>query len=194
MNIIPHRADASDGSFRAPQINLQAPDDTATGPVNVVVTTAAGTASATVTLGPFAPSFSLLDAKHVAGIIIRTDGSGAYGGGGYDIVGPTGTSLGYKTVAAKAGDTIVVFGVGFGPTNPPVPAGKAFSGAAPAVNPVQILINNIPVTSAFAGLSGAGLFQFNILQLPAGLGSGDVSLEAAVGGVRTPNGVVLSLQ
>ena len=83
------------------QINLQLPDDTATGSVSVVVTTAGGTVTSSVNLGPFSPSFSLLDGKHVAGIIARSDGSGAYGGGTYDVVGPTGTSLGYKTVAAK---------------------------------------------------------------------------------------------
>ncbi len=52
----------------ATQINLQAPDDTATGSVNVVVTTANGSATSTVTLAPVSPSFSLLDGKHVAGI------------------------------------------------------------------------------------------------------------------------------
>lgn len=50
-------------SFVSPgQINLQAPDDPATGEVTVVVTTAGGRATATVTLNPFAPSFNLLDA------------------------------------------------------------------------------------------------------------------------------------
>lgn len=175
------------------QVNLQAPDDVATGPVNVVVTTAGGSATSTVTLGQFGPSFSLLDAKHVAGIIIRSDGSGAYGGGAYDIVGPSGTSLGYKTVAAKAGDVLELFGVGFGPTNPAVPAGKLYTGAAPTTNTVQLLINNIPVTPAFSGLTAAGLFQLNIT-LPGGLGAGDVALQATVGGVKTPSGVVLSLQ
>jgi hypothetical protein len=38
------------------QINLQAPDDTATATVPVVVTTAAGSATSTVTLGKFGPS------------------------------------------------------------------------------------------------------------------------------------------
>jgi hypothetical protein len=88
------------------QINLQAPNDPMTGPVPVVVTTGSGTASSTVTLAQFGPSFSLLDSKHVAGIIIRSDGPGAYGGGVYDIIGPTGSSLGYATVAASAGDTV----------------------------------------------------------------------------------------
>jgi hypothetical protein len=74
------------------QINFQAPNDTATGTVSVVVTTPTGSASSTVTLGQFGPSFSLLDSTHVAGIIIRSNGSGAYGGGTYDIIGPSGSA------------------------------------------------------------------------------------------------------
>jgi len=38
-------------------------------------------ATSTVTLSQYGPSWSLLDGKHVAGIILRSDGSGAYGGG-----------------------------------------------------------------------------------------------------------------
>ena len=49
------------------QINLQAPDDTSTGPVEVVVTTPVGRVSATFQLAPFAPSFSLLDGRYAAG-------------------------------------------------------------------------------------------------------------------------------
>lgn len=174
------------------QINLQAPDDPATGPVSVVVTTPGGTASSTVTLAEFAPSFSLLDTKHVAGIVPRANGSGAYGGGTYDILGPTGSSLGYATVAAKPGDVVELFGVGFGPTYPVVLAGQAFSGEAPTTDPVNLLINNVSVTPAFAGLSSAGLYQINLI-VPTGLGTGDVSLVATVGGVETPTGVVISL-
>jgi uncharacterized protein (TIGR03437 family) len=181
-------------SFVSPtQINLQAPDDTAAGPVPVVVTTANGTATATVTLAQFGPSFLLLDGKHVAGIILRPNGSGAYGGGAYDIIGPTGNSLGYATVAAKAGDAIELFAVGLGPTNPPVPAGQVNAGAAATANPVNLLIGNASVTPAFAGLSGAGLYQIN-LTVPAGLAAGDVPLAAAVGGAQTPAGVAISLQ
>jgi uncharacterized protein (TIGR03437 family) len=175
------------------QINLQAPDDAARGPVQVAVTTPGGTATATVTLGQFAPSFLLFDSKHVAGIILRSNGSGAYGGGAYDILGPTGTSLGYSTVAAKAGDIVELFGTGFGPTNPTVEAGEVFSGAAATTNAVRFLINNVSVTPMWVGLSGAGLDQIN-LTVPAGLGTGDVSLVATVGGAQTPPYVVISLQ
>jgi uncharacterized protein (TIGR03437 family) len=178
----------------ATQINLQVPDDNATGSVNVVVTTTGGTATSTVTIGQVGPSFNLLDGKHVAGIILRSDGSGAYGGGAYDIVGPTGTSLGFKTVAAKAGDVLELFGVGFGPTNPVVHAGVPFSGAAAITGLVQLSIGNILVTPAFTGITAAGLYQINILAVPSGLGSGDVPLLATVGGAQTPAGIVLSLQ
>jgi uncharacterized protein (TIGR03437 family) len=175
------------------QINLQAPDDSARGPVPVVVTTAYGTSTSTVTLAQFAPSFCLLDTKHVAAIIPRSNSLGAYGGGTYDILGPTGSSLGYATVAAKAGDTVELFAVGLGPTSPVVLAGQAFSGAAPTTNPVSLLINNVIVTPQFAGLAGAGLYQINFV-VPADLGTGDVSLVATVAGASTPSGVVISLQ
>jgi uncharacterized protein (TIGR03437 family) len=176
------------------QVNLQAPDDTPAGTVNVTVTSPSGTATSTVTLALLSPSFSLLDGKHVAGIILRTDGSGAYGGGAYDILGPTGTSLGYKTVAAKAGDTIELFGVGFGPTNPTVPSGKPYSGAAPTTIPVSLSIAGNTVLPAFSGITSAGLYQINVVQLPAGLGPGDMPLVATVAGVQTQTGVVISLQ
>jgi uncharacterized protein (TIGR03437 family) len=176
------------------QINLQAPDDTTTGVVDVVVTTPAGVATSTVTLAEFGPSFSLLDGRHVAGIILRSDGSGAYGGGSYDIAGPNGTSFGYKTVAAKAGDSLILFGTGFGPTTPAVPAGKAYSGDAATTNSVRLLIDNITVRPVFAGSTSAGLYQINVAPVPAGLGIGDVPLVATVGGLSTPLGVVLSLQ
>ena len=175
------------------QINVQAPTDTATGTVSVVVTTTIGKATAKVTLAEFAPSFFLIDDRHVAGIIVRSDGSGAYGEGAYDILGPTGTSLGYPTVAAKAGDVVELYGTGFGPTKPEVPAGFLFSGTAPTIDAVTLNINNVRVTPTFAGLSGAGLYQIN-LTVPSGLGTGDVSLVAAVGGNETPRTVVISLR
>ena len=181
-------------SFVSPgQINFQVPNVTATGSVPVMVTTAAGSATSTVTLAQFSPTFFLLDTKHVAGIILRSNGSGAYGGGSYDIIGPTGTSLGYQTVAAKVGDVIELYGTGLGPTNPAVAAGQVFVGAAPSTNPVALRINNASVITTFTGLSGAGLYQINLV-VPSGLGTGDVSLQASVSGISTPSGVVISLQ
>jgi uncharacterized protein (TIGR03437 family) len=185
-------------SYAAPTlINLQAPDDDTRGPVSVKVTNPNGSATATVTLAAQSPSFSLLaDGKHVAGIIVRPDGSGAYGNGpnSYDILGPTGISFGYKTVAAKAGDTVVLFGVGFGQTNPPIPAGQPYSGApARESGSLTLTVNGKPVSPFFAGVGEPGLFQFN-LTIPSGLGTGDETLLAAVNGVDTQPGVLIALQ
>ena len=95
-------------------------------------------------------------------------------------------------VAAKAGDTVELFGVGFGPTTPAVPVGKAFSGAAAVTNPVRLTIGGRIVNPSFAGLSSAGLFQINVT-IPSNLGTGDLPLVATAGGVQTQSGVVISL-
>jgi uncharacterized protein (TIGR03437 family) len=182
------------------QINVQAPDDAATGTVPVVVTNSIGSASSTVTLGQFGPSFSVIGSRYVAGIVIRTDGSGTQGGGSYDIIGPNGSSLGFATRPAKAGDTIEIFAVGFGPTTPPAPSGQVLPALPnnqtyqiPGSSNLQILIGGTPVTPFFAGITQAGLFQLNIT-LPTGLGSGDVPISAIVGGVQTQAGVFIALQ
>jgi uncharacterized protein (TIGR03437 family) len=173
------------------QINLQAPDDTASGTVTVVVTNSHGSTSSTVTLAPASPSFSLLDSSHVAGIVLTPDGSGAYGGGTYDIIGPV-SAFSYSTRPVKAGETIELFGVGFGPTDPAVPAGQAFTGAASTVNPVTITIGGVQANVSFAGISSAGLYQFNLVvpDVP----SGDQALQASVNGVTTGNGPVITIQ
>lgn len=174
------------------QINLQAPDDTARGTVTVTVTNPNGTTSATVTLAAESPSFSLLDSKHVAAIIATPDGSGAYGGGTYDLVGPAGAFV-YNTRPVKAGEVLVLYGVGFGPTSPAVPAGKAFAGAAQTTNPVIITIGGMNAQVAFAGITGAGLYQFNVV-VPVTGRVGDVAIQATVAGVKSVAGPVVTMQ
>jgi uncharacterized protein (TIGR03437 family) len=174
------------------QINLQVPDDAATGFVEVVVTTASGSASSTVALATAAPSFSLLgDGLHVAGEIVTPDGSGAYGGGVYDLVGPTDT-FSFPTRPVKAGETLILYGVGFGPTTPKVAAGQPYSGAARTNNPVTVTIGGVSAPVAFAGITEAGLYQLNVT-IPANTGSGDQALQAAVNGVQTSHGPVVTV-
>jgi uncharacterized protein (TIGR03437 family) len=168
------------------QINLQAPDDTATGTVTVVVTTPNGTATSTVTLNPVAPSLCLFPQDYVAGIILRPDGT-------YDTLGPTGNSFGYPTVAAQAGDRVELYAVGLGPTTPPVPAGKAFSGKAPINDSISLYINNVAVKPAFAGLTSAGLYRIDVI-VPSALGQGGVPIQVTVGGLQTQPGVLFPLQ
>jgi hypothetical protein len=147
----------------------------------------------TVVLAPSSPSFSLLDGHHVSGIILRPDNSGTEGGGAYDILGPTGTSLGYPTVAAQPGDTVELFGVGFGPTSPPIPPGQAFAGAAPATASIQLAINSGTVTPFVCGPFERWPLSIQFHR-SSGVGTGDLALGAYVGGVQTQPGVLISIE
>jgi len=171
------------------QINLQVPDDSATGPVSVVVQTPAGTATSTVTLAPVAPAFLLFNAKYPAAIV-PTSGAGN-SGSGYDYIGPAG-GLPFPSRPVKAGEILLLFGVGFGPTTPAVPAGQLFSGAASCVTLPTVTIGGVQAIVSFAGLVGAGLYQFDVVVPNAG--GGDKPLLASAGGVSTPTGVSITLQ
>jgi uncharacterized protein (TIGR03437 family) len=186
------------------QINLQVPDDTKTGCVPVVVNAPGGQLTTQVQLAPYGPAFSLLDGKYVAAIILTPNGGGAYGGGTYDIAGPVGR-FPYATRPAKRGENVVLYGVGFGPTNPPVPAGKLFSGSARTTGNVAMgLVDSqgrpTGLTPSFVGLVSAGLFQLNIT-IPQNAPTGDALLQASVGnfqagpnsGGATSNGVKVYL-
>ena len=171
------------------QINAQAPDDSATGPVSAVVSTAKGSVTGSVTLAAASPCFITLgDGQHVAAIIATPDGSGTYGGGTYDLLGPTG-AFPYATRPARPGESIVLYGIGFGPTNPAVPAGAPYAGAAPTRAPVAVSIGGVSTAVAFAGITSAGLYQFN-LTVPD-IGAGEMPLSATVSGAAiAPGGIV----
>jgi uncharacterized protein (TIGR03437 family) len=180
-------------SFVSPsQINLQAPDDTTTGPVNVVVTTPNGSTISTVTLAYIAPSLSLFDNRYAAAVIPTPDGSGAYGNGSYDLAGPSG-HFSFNTRPVKAGEVLELYGVGFGPTNPPVASGHAFSGVAPTTNQVMVNIGGIRATVQFSGITSAGMYQLNVV-VPSGIGSGDQLVQAFFGGAQTRNNVYINVK
>src|ERR1035438_7873077 len=145
------------------QINVLAPVDTASGPVAVQVTYG-GAASNVVNAAEstLSPSLFLFDPqgrKYVAAV--RSDGP---------YIGPPnlfGTAL--PTVPAHPGDVLLLFGTGFGPTNPATPIGTTFGTANPAAT-VTAKFGGVPATVQFAGLVAPGEYQFNILvpNVPAG--------------------------
>lgn len=156
------------------QIDAQVPDDTATGPVNVVVTSGTSKSDpAIVNMAAFAPSFFMSDAKYVAAT--HADGS-----------------LVNTASPAKPGEVVVVYGTGFGPTNPPTPAGQVVSTANPLASPntLMILIGGSQAQIAFAGVTAAGLDQFN-LTVPATLPDGDATVSGTIGSVSTQSGAFL---
>lgn len=148
------------------QINIQTPDDTAVGPVQVVVTTTAGTsASFTANYARFAPGLFQSTSPYLAAQ--HVDGS-------------------YVTPAspAKLGEIIVVWGTGFGPANPAVPSGKVVTAPSALGSNVTVTIGGQPAQVQFAGAVGVGLVQINV-QVPHSINNGDAAVIATVGSVST---------
>jgi uncharacterized protein (TIGR03437 family) len=165
------------------QLNVQAPDGLPEGPVRVeVIHRGQRSAALTVQARPLAPAFFRFpqgDGTFAAAVFAeRENGQIVYAGrpewfGGAVAARP-----------ARSGDRLLLFGTGFGPTNPEVPAGQVFLGAAPLIHPVRVQIGGLPATVEFAGLAGAGLYQFNLV-VPPGVPAGDATVVAEINGSTT---------
>jgi uncharacterized protein (TIGR03437 family) len=166
------------------QINVLAPDDPATGTVQIQVT-AAGQKSNSFAAQkqPFAPGFFTFDnGKYVAAQ--HSD---------YSLLGASGLIAGATTTPAMPGETILMYGTGFGPTSPTVPTADLVSTSEPLANTVTMTIGGKTATVIFAGLVESGLYQFNVT-VPGGLPSGDAPVVATIGGVSTQAGVSITIQ
>jgi uncharacterized protein (TIGR03437 family) len=168
------------------QINVQAPGDSALGPVPVEVTNKGATSpAASAQLQPASPAFFLWNGKYV--VATRPD---------FSRVGPPELFDGVSTQPAKPGDTIILWGTGFGPTVPVVAAGIV-PPASPIANtgsPVTVTIGNLPATVVGAALSpgNAGLYQVAV-QVPSSISDGDQPVVAQVSGMQSPS-VLLSVK
>jgi uncharacterized protein (TIGR03437 family) len=174
------------------QLNVQAPTDPFLGTVSVVVKNSSGTANGTATLQNYSPAFFPLTAPGnptgppVYAAAVHTDGI---------IVVPAGFyGAGVTTRPATPGETIEIYGTGFGPTNPAVAAGQLVSGAPPLTDPtqLQIRIGGVLATVTYAGIVAVGEYQFNVL-IPA-LPNGDQSIVATIGGLTSQTGISIPIK
>jgi uncharacterized protein (TIGR03437 family) len=170
------------------QINAQVPDGIGTGNVSIQVVSPSGTSDPVVVtaaaqspalLAP--PSFTANGKFYAAGIL--SDGS---------FVGPTGLIPGAAFRPAHAGETVVLYGIGFG-SGTGVPAGTIAPPTTSLPN-VTATIGGLKANLTYAGQTGGfvGLFQFNVV-IPSGL-SGDVFLAISVNGVPLQQVLYLTVQ
>jgi uncharacterized protein (TIGR03437 family) len=162
------------------QINIQAPSDSAVGPVTIVVNNNGSTNNATAQMQQFSPAFFQFGGSNA--IATRYPDNA--------LIGNPNAIPG--TVAAKPGDILILWGTGFGPTNPPTPAGVVVSGAPAVTTSPTITLNGSIVAPLVAtpvlSPGSAGLYQVPI-QLPANTPLGDVTIQASVGGFISPSTV-----
>ncbi|MGA2329674.1 MAG: SBBP repeat-containing protein [Bryobacteraceae bacterium] len=165
------------------QLNVQVPDDTATGPVQVVVTAPHGTVTATTTMQTVSPGFFMYAGANVAAQ--HAD---------YSIVGPPGLYPGAACTPARPGEVIILYGTGFGPTSPPIPSGQIVT-PAPVVDlsAISLTIGGKPAQVQWAGVVEAGLWQLNI-QVPADASTGNAAVVAQIGGKSTQGGAFIAIQ
>jgi uncharacterized protein (TIGR03437 family) len=156
----------------AGQLDVQVPSNIGTGPQRVVVTTSiASSVAYVVGVSPLEPGLYAPLLTNVGGTqyvwALLQDGSLAL---------PAGSVAGVVSRPAKPGETMVMYGVGFGPVSPAIPAGKIVQQSQEPnalAEPFNVLFGGAPATVSFAGLaSGAvGLYQFNVVVPNVGAGN-----------------------
>lgn len=163
------------------QVDALVPSDVGTGPVQVTVTNAQGTSDpVTVMVKPLQPSLLAPPSLQVKG----RQYAAAFFPDGETMALPEDAVPGVRSRAAKPGDTLVLYGVGFGPVNPAVPAGTIVNQMTSLATPLQITFGNTPAGLAYSGLAPGftGLYQFNVV-VPSVPDSDAVPISLSLGGV-----------
>lgn len=162
------------------QINALVAADLTLGPVQVT-TSNQGLASAavTATMETTSPAFFISKSNYIAAL--HTNNT---------VVGPT-TLYPNNSTPAAPGETIMLFGTGFGPTTTPIPDGQVITSAIPMTG-VTITVAGAPAQITFQGLVMPGLYQFNVV-IPASTPSGDAQVVATVGSSVTPTGTLVNV-
>ncbi len=150
------------------QVNAQVPSGVGTGSATVVLTNSNGSSAPyALTLNPLEPGllttsqFLIGGKQYVAAL--HTDGT---------FVAPTtASSLG---TPAKPGETILMYGVGFGTVSPSTLPGVITTVSNTVTNPMQLTLGGTSASLAYDGLAPGyvGLYQFNVV-VPSSLANSD---------------------
>jgi uncharacterized protein (TIGR03437 family) len=170
-------------SFASPtELNIQIPVDVAPGSVQVTVTVPGkGSASATVTLASYSPGIFTQDgSQHGPGLIQH----------GKDSSNVTAQS------PAQPGETLVVYAVGLGPTNPAVATGAASPGTpSPATTTAQptVSVGGQQASVSFSGLTPGQVSLYQVsFTLPTSAPGGNLPVTLSIGG-QTSDTVTLTV-
>ncbi|HEY6347708.1 MAG TPA: IPT/TIG domain-containing protein [Bryobacteraceae bacterium] len=173
------------------QVNVQVPPTVTPGTQQLTVTIGGGTSAAyNLTINPTEPGLDAPPAFKIGGtqyvVAIAADGS---------YVIPTGSITGVNSKPAKPGDTIVLYGVGFGPVTPAIPPGQIVQQLNQLTGNLSISIGGVNAGVGYAGLAPnyVGLYQFNVVvpQVPSG---NAVPVTFTLGGVAGSQTLYIAVQ
>ena len=165
----------------AAQVNVLTPLDSTIGSVAIEVNNGSATSAAfTANLQAAAPGFlRFSDGIHIAALHAN-----------YTYLGPASMSVpGYTFTPAAPGETILLFGDGFG-----LPVSTLTAGSAVQTGPLptlpQVTIGGTAADVQWAGLISPGLYQINVV-VPPNAASGDNQVIATYAGARSPTGAMI---
>ncbi|HLG99597.1 MAG TPA: hypothetical protein VKX49_25035 [Bryobacteraceae bacterium] len=163
------------------QINALTPLDSTFGPVSIVVINNGTSSTAfTATMQTTAPAFL----QFSGGYAVATHANGA-------LLGPTTLYPGAST-PARAGEEIIVYGVGFGLPIAPLVNGSSTQKAQLPYLPI-CRVEGTPAAVDYAGLITPGLYQLNLM-VPNTTQGGDNLLDCSYNGSSIASSVLLSVE
>jgi uncharacterized protein (TIGR03437 family) len=173
------------------QVNAQVPSNVGTGLQQITVTTANGTSSPfNITVNSLEPGFLAPASFDLNGIqyAVATFADGRY-------VLPAGAISGASSSPAKPGDTVTLYGVGFGPVTPNTPAGQIVDRSNMLTNSVDISFGGASAAISYAGLAPqlVGLYQFNVV-VPSVAAGNAVPLTFTLNGAPGAQTLYIAIQ
>ncbi|MCW5980661.1 MAG: hypothetical protein KIT09_21455 [Bryobacteraceae bacterium] len=171
------------------QVNVQAPDDDATGPVTVELTNEHGTSNVVsvdrVRISPAlltTPAFHVDDRQYLAAVYpgYGTSDDPDFG----KFVGRANLIEGAPFRPARPGETIILYAVGCGPTEPESEAGRVPADIRSMALPFEIRFGEtVAEAQGYLVAQTLGLYQFNVT-VP-NVPTGDIAIDLIVDGVAT---------
>jgi uncharacterized protein (TIGR03437 family) len=143
------------------QVNAQLPSSIGAGTWQLTVSTATATgAPVNLKVNTTQPALLAPTSFKIGGnqYVVAQFPDGSY-------VLPTGAIAGVNSRPAHPGETIVVYGIGFGPVAPNLPAGQIVTQSNQLSASLQIQFGQTAAQLVYAGLAPGyiGLYQFNVL-------------------------------
>jgi uncharacterized protein (TIGR03437 family) len=162
------------------QLNVIAPEDPVNGGLDVQVISRGSTSNVfTADKESFAPGLFTFTPRYPSAV--HADGT---------YVGPPNLISGVTSTPAKPGEVILLFGTGFGASNPAVAIGQLTTNSAAPEQPVTATVGGQPA-QVRGFLTYAGMYQFN-LTIPD-LPDGDATISLSIAGSTTQAGLSLSI-
>jgi len=164
------------------QVNALVSSDAPTGPVEITVTNSVGTSQGfPIYVNPTQPgllappSFTIGNKQYLAALFPD----------GQTFALPTNAIGGVPSHPASVGDTLIIYGIGFGPVTGGFTAGTIVTAQNQLTTPLQVLFGTIPATLSYYGLapSFTGLYQLNVV-VPNVAANSALPISFTLGGMK----------